>query len=71
MNEKNIRTLAGPLKEFSLGLISKRQAVEELGLRDYADLLLALGAAGLPLPTLSDADAYEQVKTFMRIWRNS
>ena len=28
------------------------EAVENLGLRDYAELLVTLGAAGFPMPTL-------------------
>ncbi|QPK62538.1 hypothetical protein IVG45_17035 [Methylomonas sp. LL1] len=39
---------------FSQGLITKEQAIEKLGLRDYAELLVAMGEADLPLFTLPD-----------------
>ena len=41
-----------PLIAFSAGRISKEQAIEALRLRDYASLLIMLGAADLPLPRL-------------------
>ena len=47
MNEDDVINPAGLLELFGIGLMSKRQAVESLGLRDYAYLLIALGAAGL------------------------
>ena len=71
MNKKVIDAPAGPLKQFSLGLVSKEHAIESLGLRDYADLLIALGAEGLPLPIATDAELAEQVKTFVLFWKNS
>lgn len=49
-HEERMQLPADELTLFSLGLISKRQAIEVLGLRDYADLLFALGECGLPLP---------------------
>ena len=71
MNEHVVGNPGGPLERFSLALIAKEQAVEELGLRDYSELLMALGAEGLPLPIATDAELAEQVKTFVLFWKNS
>ena len=54
---------------FSRGLLTKEQAVEYSGFRDYAELLVALGDADLPLPALSKAEIDKQVSTFIDIWR--
>ncbi len=70
MNEHDV-TPAGPLQLFSLGLASKEHAIEALGLREYSELLIALGAAGLPLPLLSETELDAQVETFVRIWKMS
>jgi hypothetical protein len=40
----------GPLLSYSKGELSREDAIRELGLRDYAELLIALGDADLPLP---------------------
>ena len=69
MNEHDAVTPAGPLELFSLGLVSKEHAVEALGLRDYSELLIALGAEGLPLPMASEAELHAQSETFVRIWK--
>ena len=71
MNEDDVINPAGLLELFGIGLMSKRQAVESLGLRDYAYLLIALGAAGFALPIASEAELDEQVETFVRIWKMS
>ena len=42
------------LKAFSEGRIGKKKAIEALGLRDYAQLLLLLGERKLPLPRTPD-----------------
>lgn len=41
---------------FSQGRITKEQAIEKLGLRDYAELLIALGDADLPLFKLPEEE---------------
>jgi plasmid stability protein len=58
-----------PLLAFSQGRISRTQAVAALGLRDYAELLIALGEADLPLPKLPAHEIENQAATFARIWR--
>jgi plasmid stability protein len=59
------------LLEFSRGRIPKGEAIKALGLRDYADLLIALGEADLPLPKLPAHEIENQAATFARIWRQS
>ncbi len=54
------------LVAYSNGLLSRRHALQKLGLRDSADLLVALGDAGLPLPPSGDIDS--QAATFVRLW---
>lgn len=39
-----------PLMAYSQGRLSRADAIRLLGLRDYADLLVALGDADLPMP---------------------
>ncbi len=54
------------LLAYSKGLLSRRDALQRLGMRDSADLLVALGDAGLPLPPSGDVDSH--VATFVRLW---
>lgn len=56
-----------PLLSFSRGLITKDQAIAESGLRDYAELLVAMGDADVPLPTLSQEQIDQQVKEFTKL----
>ena len=44
-----------PLVAFSEGRMTKEAAVKALGLRDYTQILLALGERGLPMPGRSIA----------------
>lgn len=60
-----------PLVSYSRGLLTKRQAVQLLGVRDYADLLVAMGNADLPLPSLSEEEIKRQATKFAEIWRAS
>lgn len=60
-----------PLVAFSKGKITKEEAITSLGLRDYAELLVCLGDADLPLPKLPAHEIENQVTTFARIWRQS
>lgn len=59
------------LQAFSEGRISKDQAVRELGLRDYASLLVRLGEADLPLPALPAHETENQAALFAEIWRRA
>ncbi len=66
--ERNISD-EDPLLAYSKGLVSRRDAVRRLGLRDYADLLVALGDADLPLPLLPAHEVENQAATFAKLWR--
>jgi hypothetical protein len=57
------------LRAFSLGAMTKDEAVQKFGLRDYAELLVVLGAFCVPLPRLPDADIERVVDEFLSIWR--
>lgn len=52
---------------FSNGLITKEEAVEKLGLRDYAQLLVALGDADLPLFTLPEEELEKQANLLVEL----
>jgi hypothetical protein len=57
-----------PLVAFSKGRIGKEQAIERVGLRDYAELLVALGERDLDLPRLPPHEERELTDTFLRLW---
>ena len=57
-----------PLLAFSQGKMTKEAAMEKLGLRDYAGLLVALGDADLPLPALPDDELDRQADVFAALW---
>ena len=56
-----------PLVAFSEGRMTKEAAVAALGLRDYSDLLLALGKRGLPLPSLPRHEVEAMADTMVRL----
>lgn len=58
-----------PLLAYSKGLLSRREAIRRLGLRDSGDLLVALGDAGLPMPIPPAQDIEEQAATFVTLWK--
>lgn len=58
-----------PLLAYSKGLLSRREAIQRLGLRDYAELLVALGDADLPLPLPPAHEIENQATTFAKLWR--
>lgn len=60
-----------PLLAYSKGLLSRSETVKRLGLRDYAELLVALGDADLPMPLPSPHEIENQAATFSRIWKAS
>ena len=60
-----------PLVMFSRGLLTKDQAIEKSGLRDYAELLVAMGDADLPLPVLPVEEIERQAALFAHIWGKS
>lgn len=61
--------LPDTLALYSRGELSKDDAIRELGLRDYAELLVALGDADLPMPMPAPHEIDNQAATFERIWK--
>ncbi|GAA3977508.1 hypothetical protein [Allohahella marinimesophila] len=53
---------------FSLGKLSKEKAIEALGLRDYAQLLVLMGESDLPLPKRPSDNLDQQVEIFEQLW---
>lgn len=56
-----------PLAAFSEGRTTKEAAIAALGLRDYSDLLLCLGQAGLPMPSLPRHEVEAMADTMVRL----
>jgi hypothetical protein len=50
--------------------MTKDDAMRQLRLRDYAELLVVLGAFGVPLPQLPEADIARMADEFLKLWRN-
>lgn len=59
------------LEQYSRGELSRRVAAEKLGLRDTADLLVALGNAGLPMPQPPEDEVKEQAAAFACLFREN
>lgn len=59
------------LTQYSEGKLSARAAAELLGLRDSADLLVALGDAGLPMPQPPADEVQEQAVTSAQLFRDN
>jgi len=57
------------LRAYADGRATKERAVEVLGLRDYAELLVMLGDAGIEPPRLPEEEVEEMAETFAVIWR--
>lgn len=60
-----------PLVAFSKGEIDKARAIEQAGLRDYAELLVALGDHGLDLPRLPPHEVKAMTESFVRLCREA
>lgn len=58
------------LRAYAEGLITRREAVERLGVRDGADLLIALGESGLPPPGPPPHVVEAQAVLFAALWRS-
>jgi plasmid stability protein len=58
-----------PLLAFSQGRLARNEAIRLLGLRDYAQLLVALGDADLPMPQPPPHDIENQAVTFAKLWK--
>lgn len=59
------------LHAFADGRLTKESAITALGLRDYAQLLLALGEAGLAPPKLPPAEIEAMQDMFVRLLREA
>ena len=59
-----------PLVAYSRGHLARRDAIRLLGLRDYAQLLVALGDADLPLPSPPGHEIEQQAAIFENIWKH-
>ena len=60
-----------PLRGFSEGRLARADAIRLLGLRDYAELLVALGDAGLPMPLPAPHDVENQAVAFAKLWKQT
>ena len=58
-----------PLLAYSQGRLARNEAIRLLGLRDYAELLVALGGADLPMPLPAHQEIERQVATFAKLWQ--
>jgi plasmid stability protein len=60
-----------PLLAYSQGRLARNEAIRLLELRDYAELLVALGDADLPMPLPPAHDIENQAVTLAKLWRQS
>ncbi|CAN7546216.1 DUF6364 family protein [Phyllobacterium sp. LjRoot231] len=60
-----------PYVAFVEGRMTKDQAVQAAGLRDYSELLIGLGERGLSLPALPNHELENQAATFARLWKDA
>jgi hypothetical protein len=60
-----------PLLAYSQGRLSRNDAIRLLGLRDYAELLVALGDADLPMPVPPPHEVENQAVIFAKLWKQS
>lgn len=65
------KTIPDPLAAFAAGMITRREAIEALGLRDYAALLVALGDHGLTPPRPPEDLVQKQAAAFERLWAST
>lgn len=64
-------TVLDPLMLYSKGELSRDDAIRMLGLRDHAELLMALGDADLPMPMSPPHEIENQAIAFEHVWRRS
>ena len=65
------RPTEGPLQAYAAGIIRRDEAIRRTGVRDYADLLVALGDAGLSPPRPPEHQIENEAATFARIWAST
>ena len=58
-----------PLLMYSRRQITRQVAIDQLEIRDYAELLVALGDADIPMPMPSDEQIEQEVATFQMLSR--
>lgn len=58
-----------PLVQYSRGHITRHVAIDSLQIRDYAELLVALGDADLSMPMASEEQIAAEVATFQSMMR--
>lgn len=61
----------GPLGAYAAGSTGREQAICQARVRDYAELLVALGDAGLAPPRPPPHEVENEAATFARIWRST
>jgi len=59
------------LQAYAKGMIGRDEAIRVAGVRDYADLLMALGNAGLSPPRPPEHQIENEAATFVRIWASA
>lgn len=59
------------LHAYATGMIRRDEAIRRAGVRDYADLLVALGDAGLAPPRPPEHQIENEATTFARIWAST
>ncbi len=59
------------LLAYSQGRLARTDAIRRLGLRDYAELLVALGDADLPMPLPPQHEIENQAIIMAKLWRES
>lgn len=57
-----------PLQAYAQGMIARDEAIRRVGVRDYAELLVALGDAGLSPPRPPEHEIENEAATFARVW---
>ncbi len=60
-----------PLLTYSQGHLARSEAIRLLGLRDYAELLVALGDADLPMPSAPPQETENQAASFAKLWEQT
>lgn len=58
-----------PLLAYSEGRLSRRETIRLMGLRDYAELLVRLGEADLPVPRPAPDEVENQAILFEKLWK--
>lgn len=59
-----------PLLAYSEGRLSRREAIRLMELRDYAELLVRLGMADLPMPHPPPHEVENQAVLFEKLWKS-